>query len=333
MLHNSSLMQMESLEAPEVVHRALARNEQAIIEIGKLYRTLRPSHLLTCARGSSDCASGYLSYLAGLVLQIPCCSIGPSLVSVYRSPLRLRDAMLVVISQSGMSPDIAAVQREAKQSGIPTVAITNNPASLVAKEATLNIELHAGPELSVAATKTFIASAALAAAIVAECGGSTTLARAVRKLPEDLRQASQSSWTSVEDAFRGVVSGYIIGRGPFLAAAQEAALKLKETAGIHAEAFSSAELMHGPVELVRDGFPVLVLASRDVGRPETLAAAAKLSQAGAVVVRPSIHETADPFLDPISAIQTFYRSAECISKMRGHDPDSPRLLSKITQTV
>lgn len=326
-------MAMEAAEAPHAVARMLRTNADALKGVGELFRSCRPSHFVTCARGSSDHAASYFKYIAETILGLPCCSVGASIVSIYGARLRLRDTVVVTISQSGRSPDILAFQEEARGSGVPTIAITNDLSAPLARSADICLPLCAGPELSVAATKTFIASAVLMAAMVAMCESNETLSKAIDRLPEDLGVANEMRWPHVEEAIAAATSLYVLGRGPSLPIAQEAALKLKETSGLHAEAFSAAEVMHGPMELVREAFPVLVFSPNDLALRTTTAAAEHLKAAGALLLRPEFHETLHPALDPISIIQSFYVSAERIARMRGRDPDKPRLLKKVTETV
>jgi glutamine---fructose-6-phosphate transaminase (isomerizing) len=326
-------MAIETAEAPEVVARMLRENAQALTDFGKLYRSRRPSHFITCARGSSDHAASYFKYLTEIVLGVPCCSVGASVVSIYAAQLKLRDTVLITISQSGKSPDILAFQADARRAGVATIAITNDPLAPLAKDADIYLPLCAGPELSVAATKTFIASATLAAAIIAECDGTHQLSEAIRRLPDDLATANDLRWTSVEDPLATAHSLFVLGRGPSLPIAQEAALKLKETSGMHAEAFSAAEVMHGPMELVQEGFPILVFAPNDAALPTTTATVGRLKDSGAVILQPDFCRTLHPALDPISMIQSFYGSAERIAKMRGRNPDKPKMLKKVTATL
>jgi glutamine---fructose-6-phosphate transaminase (isomerizing) len=329
---SASHMAEETVDAPAAVRRALGGSRDALRSFARQFRSGKPAFFITCARGSSDHAAGYFKYLSEIVLGLPCCSIGPSVVSVYRSRLTLRDTVLITVSQSGRSPDILSCQAEAKRAQIPTVAITNDETSPLARDADLCLPLKAGPELSVAATKTFICSAALLAAMIAGCAGDRRLEDAVERLPEALAQALDCRWDAVEDALAQAQSLYVLGRGPSLAMAREAALKLKEICRRHAEAYSAAEVMHGPMELVRAGFPVLVFAPSDAAEATTAESASALAEAQAHVLRPAYHPTLHPLLDPISIIQTFYVSAERLSRRLGLDPDAPRLLSKVTRT-
>lgn len=330
-------MARETAEAPEAVARMLERNGPAFAEIGRLFRGQKPSHLVTSARGSSDHAASYLKYLVEIELGLPCCSIGASVVSIYGTRLRLRDTVLVTISQSGRSPDILAFQADAKRAGVPTLAIVNDEASPLARGADLCLPLSAGPEKSVAATKTFIASAALAARLVAACAEDGALIAAAEKLPEALARATSLSWPAAEAALTTASSLYVLGRGPSLAMAEEAALKLKETCTLHAEAYSAAEVLHGPMEIVGPGFPVLAFAPADASEATMLATLDRLAAAGAQVLRlgaPGLPcaATMHTLLDPLAMILTFYAGAERIARARGRDPDRPRLLQKVTET-
>ena len=332
-----SLMALEAAEAPDAVARFLDRNRHALEELGGRLRGLNPPVVLTSARGSSDHAAGHFKYLCEIVLGVPCASVGASVVSVYGGRLRAERAMCLTISQSGRSPDIVALQDAAKAAGALSVAIVNVEDSPAARNADLCLALHAGEERSVAATKTFIASCAAGAAIVARWSGDAALLQAVDRLPETLAKAARLSWPGFAELARDAGSLYVLGRGPSLPIAQETALKLKETCAIHAEAHSVAEVMHGPWELMEPGFPVLVYAPADAARGNTLEAVEKMRRAGADVCvagedvphAPGGH----PLLDPLAMIQTAYLEIERLAVSLGRDPDRPRLLRKVTETL
>ncbi len=331
-------MARETAEAPEVVARMLRDAAPALREVGTLFRARRPSHIITSARGSSDHAAHYLKYLVEMVLGLPCASVGASVVSIYARRLALRDTIVVAISQSGASPDSLAFATEAKRAGVPLVSMTNVPGSPLARLADVAVELGAGVEASVAATKSFIASTAMAARIVAEWGVDAGLTAAFDRLPDALGAANGLRWSAMEQSFASARSLFVLGRGPSLPMAGEAALKLKETSGLHAEAYSSAEVIHGPMALIGQGFPVLLFAPADAAYATNLATAERLRAAGAqayVVGTDGLTcaATGHPLLDPISLIQTFYGSAERMSRARGRDPDHPHLLSKVTKTL
>ena len=332
-LANSSLMARELLEIPQAVEKSLRENEKTIAEIAKVFHRVRPSHIITCARGSSDHAAGYFKYLCEIVLGVPCCSIGPSVASVYRRKLYFRNTLILTISQSGASPDIVAMQVMAREAGIPTIAVTNDPASPLANASDICVPLFAGPEKSVAATKTFVTSAALAAAVVARIDGCPELESGLRSLSEALAVAQRQDWLEIEQIFMTAGSGFVIGRGPSLPIALEAALKLKEACGIHAEGYSAAEVMHGPMEIISGEFPVLAFIPPDAAETGTTASMKGLSELGATVRIAPFAKTISPLLDPLSIIQSFYVFVERLARKTGRDPDRPRLLRKVTMTV
>ena len=340
---NPSDMVRETRQAPDIVARLLSQARPRIAEIGRLIRATNPPVIVTCARGSSDHAAGYFKYCSEILAGVPVASVGPSVASLYRAPLRLRDGVLLAISQSGMSPDIVALAKAAKSGGARVIAIVNDEASDLAKVSDICLPIGAGAEKSVAATKTFIASAVAAIAVLAEWRGDEKLRSAVDDLPQILEKALAADWTVAVSKLADAGSLYVLGRGPALPMASEAALKFKETAGLHAEAHSGAEVMHGPLSLVRERFPVLVFSPDDAARPAMRAAAERLRRAGADVL--CIEE--DPsgagslryvksghgLTDPISIITSFYLLVEAVARARGHDPDNPRNLEKVTETL
>ncbi len=333
-----SHMAREAAEAPEAVARFLDRNARPLAELGRRLRAAPPPVVLTCARGSSDNAAGYFKYVTEILLGVPCASIGSSVVSVYNASLQAKGAVCITISQSGKSPDIVALQNAAKRAGAVTVALVNEADSPAAENADICLPLHAGAELSVAATKSFITSCAAGAAIVAHWLDRPALLDAVQQLPATLEKAARIEWPAFTSFAAQASSLYVLGRGPSLPIAAETALKLKETSAIHAEAYSVAEVMHGPWELMQDGFPVLAYAPDDAAFSLTQDAVTKMRQAGAtvqVVGRGGLDYAAagDPLLDPISMIQTAYLAIEKVAEAKGRDPDRPRLLKKVTETT
>jgi glutamine---fructose-6-phosphate transaminase (isomerizing) len=200
------------------------------------------------------------------------------------------------------------------------------------------LPLHAGAELSVAATKSFIVSLVAGAAIVAHWLNDSDLMAAISGLPGHLAKAMVIDWPEVVAFAQNAESLYVVGRGPTLPIAAETALKLKETCAIHAEAYSIAEVMHGPLELLGDGYPVLAYSPKDMSRASSRDALIKMRQTGAHVLVAEegglpFQRTGNSLLDPISIIQTAYRFIESTAIARGRDPDKPRLLKKVTETV
>jgi glucosamine--fructose-6-phosphate aminotransferase (isomerizing) len=340
-------MARETAEAPAAVARQFAAASPALQALGERLRRDPPPVVVTCARGSSDHAAGYLKYLVEIVLGIPCCSMGASVVSVYDAPLKVKDALFVTISQSGRSPDILALQAAARKAGAYTAAFVNDETSPAAAEADLCVPLLAGPETSVAATKSLVASLAAAAQLVARWSGDAGLLAAVERLPETLArepdEAGAARWSEAAATLAQAQSLYVLGRGPSLPIAFEAALKLKETCALHAEAFSAAEVMHGPMELVDEAFPVLAFSAQDRSREGFVGALERLRGQGAALLavepgpdaqgRLPYADPGHPLLEPVAMIQAFYRCAEQVARLRGRDPDRPRSLKKVTETV
>jgi glucosamine--fructose-6-phosphate aminotransferase (isomerizing) len=341
--HSTTLMAAEIREAPEAVARFFEREGATLAELGPRLRTLAPPVVVTCARGSSDNAAGYFKYLTEILSGTPVASIGPSVASIYGARLRLAGGVMVSVSQSGRSPDIVSLQASARSSGALAIAVVNDAASPLAEEADIVLPLHAGVERSVAATKTFLASAVVLAAIVAEWQGDNELRAALRALPDDLEAALSADWGPALPLLRDAQSAYVVGRGPALPISFEAALKLKETAVLHAEAFSAAEVMHGPLQLVDEGFPVLAFRPRDAAHESMGPALERLggasgrllvaedgpAAAGRLPARPTRH----PLLDPLPMLTSFYLLAEEVARARGHDPDRPSRLRKVTETT
>ena len=333
-----TLMEQEAREAPHAVARFLAANAGAAEKLGARLRQSNCRVVATSARGSSDHAAAYFKYLVEILLGVPVASVGASVVSVYGSKLQLADAMCITISQSGKSPDILAVQEAAKQSGALTVALINAEGAPAASLADISMPLKAGPEHSVAATKSFITSLVAGALIVAEWKQDKTLLKAIHDLPGHLAAAAAVDWPGFAGIDADGSSLYILGRGPAYPIAVETALKLKETCAIHAEPFSLAEIMHGPLELLDEGFPVFAYVQDDAAKQTSLAAIEKFRKLGAHVLYAGeggfpVAPVGHPLLAPISMIQTAYLMIERKARSLGRNPDAPRRLKKVTETT
>lgn len=229
-----------------------------------------------------------------------------------------------------------------RDAGALTAAMVNVADSPLAVAAGTELPLLAGPELSVAATKSYIAMLAMSAQLVAFWQRDAAFLDAVRALPDALERAGSLDWSKAVDELRDVKQMIVIGRGAGLAIAQEAALKLKETSGIQAEAFSSAEVRHGPMELIGRDYPLLVFAPRGPEQAGLIELARDMQKRGARVLLAApadvadavlpLVETADAALDPIGAILSFYVMAAGLAAARGRNPDEPRYLNKVTET-
>lgn len=338
-----SFMRQEIDQIPAVVARLLAEGRAGFEAGGAALRQADPAAFVTIARGSSDHAAGFLKYAVELIAGVPVASVGPSIVSIYGRSLKLGHCAAISISQSGKSPDIVAMTRSARESGALTFALTNTAGSPLAEAAEHTIDLRAGTENSVAATKTFVASVAAGLGLIAHWTGDGALLRALDSLPDVLARAIGCDWSPLLEALDGHQSLYVLGRGPALPIAAEAALKFKETCGIHAEAYSAAEVLHGPARIVEAGFPILALTTRDAAERSVSEVVERLSGQGAATFAtaaispgatllpfaPGDH----PLTDALALIVSFYGFVEALSRRRGFDPDRPPHLRKVTETI
>jgi len=337
-----TLMRQEISEIPTAVDRLLNNGESAISKAAAKAREINPSFLISVARGSSDHACTYLKYASELILGRPMASVGPSVASIYGTELQAAGALCISISQSGQSPDIVRMTEALGSSGALTIAITNNVGSRLSAAADQTLPIHAGPEQSVAATKTFVTSLVAGLWLLAEIKQDAALIAAIRALPAQLEAATHCDWSEAADAI-GHQSLYALGRGPSWAISNEAALKFKETCLIHAESYSSAEVLHGPVSIVSQGFPVISFIAGDMAEKNASETADALAAKGASVFATSDQvrrakrlpfERTDHWLtDPIALIVSFYGMVEAFAVRRGIDPDTPRHLKKVTETV
>jgi glucosamine--fructose-6-phosphate aminotransferase (isomerizing) len=336
------LMFSEAAESPAVVERQFKANAAANLRIAARLRAQPPRAVVTLARGSSDNAATYAKYLIETRLGILTSSAAPSISSIYSAKADLRDTLLIALSQSGKSPDIVTALEAAKRAGAFTIAFVNVTDSPLAKLADEVLPLHAGPERSVAATKSCLATVAGIAALVAAWSGDAMLAGALSELPGQMSRAFDLDWSAAVAKLIKARDLYVIGRGVGFGAAQEAALKLKETCSLHAEAFSSAEVRHGPMALAQDGFPALILSQDDETRPGIKELVDALAANGADILLAGFDDPratnlgwlpAYPALQPILFLQSFYRMAESLSRARGLNPDHPPHLNKVTETI
>ncbi len=329
-------------EAPEAVKRQQAALARPVAELAARLRRRPPRVVVTCARGSSAHAATFGKHLIERYLGIPVASAAPNIASVYGGKLNLKDQLFLAISQSGGSADLIDMTASAKASGAVTVCIVNATESALATECDVVLPMSAGPELSVAATKTFIATLSALLRLTAAWTGDGKLAGAVERLPERLTAASGLDWSVALDALESAASLVTIGRGPTLAIAREAALKLKETCNLHAEAFSGAEFLHGPVALVSPEYPILMFNPTDAAAKGMRQLAANLREKGTALYTTDMDEDAcgrfpvlppdHPETDAVCLIQSFYMLVVRLAQRLGMDVDHPRHLRKVTST-
>ncbi|MDE2306607.1 MAG: SIS domain-containing protein [Gammaproteobacteria bacterium] len=331
----------EAAQSAECVHLQLERNRAIVESLAARLRARPPRALATCARGSSDHAATFMRYLVEMRLKLLTSSLSPSVSSVYGIRQDLRDCLLLAYSQSGRSPDLLAAVDSAARAGAMVVAVVNEPESPLARAAQHVLPLYASPETSVAATKSYVAMLAASLQLVAAWTFDAALEQALESLPALLERAWTLDWSAALAPLAAAEHLLVVGRGPGLAIAQEAALKLKETCGLHAEAFSGAELRHGPMALVGRQVPVLILTQPDETRAGLEALAEDLLRRSVPVLLAGppcagvLHlplPEAGAAVQPLATAVAFYRLANALALRRGHDPDAPPLLRKVTET-
>nr|WP_316656995.1 SIS domain-containing protein [uncultured Gellertiella sp.] len=335
-------MRREISEIPEAAARLIETSGPALRKAGLALRDQDPTFIATIARGSSDHAAHFIKYAIELVARKPVASLGPSLASIYGVTLDLKGAAVIAVSQSGKSPDIVAMAQAATRSGATTIALVNTIDSALSAATTHPVDIAAGPELAVAATKSYVNSALAGLMLLAEWTGDRDLLAALHALPGHFERAVAIEWQGLGEDLIRAGSLYMLGRGPALAIAGEAALKFKETSGMHAEAYSAAEVLHGPVALVKPEFPVIVFAARDRAEASVIAVADGLAAKRAAVYATSSGvtkagkldhiATGHPLTDALALILPFYGFVEGWSRSRGFDPDRPESLNKVTET-
>jgi glucosamine--fructose-6-phosphate aminotransferase (isomerizing) len=340
--NGNAMMAAEAREAPDVVRRQADLLERPVHELVSRLRRAPPRVVVTCARGSSARAALFGKGLIERYLAIPVADASPSVVTVYRRGLRVNGQLFIAISQSGRSDDLVESALSAKRCGALTVAIVNDTESPLASASDVVLPLAAGAESSVAATKTFIASVAALLRLIACWSSDAAMMAALENLPHRLSSAAELDWSKALGALSQAKSLAILGRGPTLAIAEEASLKLKEVCHIHAEGYSGSEFQHGPIALVSQDYPVLILMPNDEARYELSRLATDLCHKSRLVFVTG-NEIGDaeqlpallpehPEADAVCLIQTFYGLAARLADRLGLDAGQPRHLQKITRT-
>lgn len=345
-----SLMRQEIEEEPAVVERLLRDARSELDAAAADVRAAQPRYVAVVARGTSDHAAIYARYLAEVVLGIPSGLSAASVTTLYHATIDWRGVLLIAISQSGAGPDVVEVVDAARRGGALTVAITNDPASPLAVASSLVLDCRAGPERSVAATKTYIAELATIASLILRVGVRTADLRGLDRLPEAIGTAIEitSAWLARDDSLVAALTAsdraLVVSRGFNLATALETALKLKETSRIFGEGYSSADLLHGPIVLVEPDVPILAIrpdgpigAAIDSGVQAAVRAGARPWTVGgsevAVAGRSiAIEHSLPEYLTPLPFVVPGQLVAEQVSRARGFSPDEPPGLRKITRT-
>ncbi|HVN53718.1 MAG TPA: SIS domain-containing protein [Anaerolineaceae bacterium] len=342
-------LRSEIFEQPDVLEGLLSRQMDRIQEIAAQIRRQDVEYAVLAARGTSDNAGRYANYVWGAYNRLPVALATPSLYTFYQKTPRLRGALVVGISQSGHSPDIVSVVADGKRQGCPTLAITNDPASPLAQAADFVLDIQAGPEIAVAATKTYTASLMGIAMLSACLAADQERLAQLRQVPEWTRQAllRDAAVSRLSLRYTYMQRCVVLGRGFNYATTFEWALKMKELAYVEAEPYSSADFLHGPIAMVERGFPVMAVAP-DGGVYATLAEVLQkvhdeqLANLTVISNRPealALAESPIPlpagipeWLSPIVAIIPGQLFAYHLTRHKGYDPEAPRSIHKVTET-
>lgn len=337
-------MAAEIAEQPESLQRLLDTQLLAIRKIAARIAAASPRFVVLAARGTSDHAATYFKYLVEINLGLPVGLASPSIFTAYGARLELRDVLWLSVSQSGGSPDLIDSTTIAREAGALTVAVTNAPESPLAQAAELSIDIAAGPELAVAATKSYT-NQLLALYLLADAwrGGNATNVNEISRISTQVLTAAAA--TQIAPRYRFVERLVTTGRGYAYPTALEASLKLMETSYLSSHAFSSADLMHGPLAMIDADRPVIAVAPEGIGGAAIQPVLDRLAERGADVVVVGDPNRAQGFADciplppgiaeevsPIVQIMPLQQLAHAMAVARGYDPDAPRGLRKVTET-
>ena len=344
-------MEKEAFEAPKVIRKALKENRSILASLSKRLQNHPPSFVMTDARGSSDHACTFAKYLFESRLGWVTSSAAPSVVTMYGANLNVKDALVLGISQSGESPDVCEILETSQRQGALTVAMVNEINSPLSELADYVVPLWAGEEKAVAATKSYISSLFTLLHFSAIYLQDHHLLSRLEELPDVLEETLAIDWSQAVDLLKHYDDVLVSARGFGYPVAREAALKFKETCSIHAEAFSGAEILHGPLALVRKDYPVFMFIQKDLTYRGMLQLAQKVISLGGkpLIVYPKSLESEvsitsvnsillplpcslDSVCDPIMAIQAFYPMVAHLSVTKGNSPDHPDHLQKVTKT-
>lgn len=345
LIMKETLMYQEASSSYEKVADQLNLNQEIVKDIVKKLKEKNIKRVITIARGSSDCVANFAKYLFETQLGFSVSSLPPSITTIYGKNIGDEQTLAIGISQSGGSPDLRMALEGCKKAGCTTLAIVNVEKSPLADSADLVLPVRAGDENAVAATKSVITSLVALVDIVAEYKQDSALLEDLRRLPKVLEQSKNSNWIDAITELKQSNSMFVIGRGFGFPIAQEMALKLKETCGIHAEAFSSAEVLHGPFALMTRTFTTFTVLQNDESAKGTYEIVKRMTDLGVKTIcattnpesgaKIHLHSNVSihPILETIILLQGFYLMVNSLAVSLGLDPDSPVNLKKVTETV
>ncbi|WP_394129770.1 glucosamine-6-phosphate deaminase NagB-II [Shewanella maritima] len=333
-MNTQTIMEQEARTAPTKIAQQLVENASITHSLGEVLRDFAPKFIMIVGRGSSDHAGVFAKYLFEIELGIPTFAAAPSVASVYGKQLALEGGLVIVISQSGRSPDILAQARMAKNAGAFCVALVNDETAPIKDIVDVVVPLRAGEEKAVAATKSYLATLSALLQIAAKWKQSADLEQALASIPSALQTAVEAEPQLTADSLSQVENLVVLGRGLGYAITKEIALKMKEVCSIHAESFSSAEFLHGPVTLVEQKLSIVDVTVADESLQSHLEQVDNVRQRGADLVH--LHQAdkaIHPRVAPLAVLQRFYIDVAAVAIARGIDPDQPKGLKKVTQTL
>ncbi|MEP4892108.1 MAG: SIS domain-containing protein [Aliiglaciecola sp.] len=329
-----TIMEKEARQTPEVIRGQIQENQKIVTKIADKLHEFKPKMVMIIGRGSSDHAGVFAKYLIEIEAQIPTFAAAPSVSSVYNKQLDLDNALVIVISQSGRSPDILAQAKMAKKGGAYCIALVNDESSPLQDIVDDVLPLKAGKEESVAATKSYLSTLSALLHLVATWTNNQGLLESLNQLPSALDAIIDSPSQLAPTAVDNVNNLVVLGRGLGFAVSKEIALKLKEVCSIHAEAFSSAEFLHGPITLIEQGLAILDCLVADESEASHIEQINEVKRRGAQVIH--LHQNklvAHPRIAPLLVLQRFYIDVAKLSTHRGLNPDVPLGLNKVTKTL
>lgn len=331
---SSSIMATEAKETPNVIRKQLEQNSGLFAELANTLREMSPSFVYLVGRGSSDHAGVYAKYLIETEIGIPVAPAAPSVTGIYGKQMAFNKGVAIVISQSGRSPDILKQTQMAKDGGAYCIALVNDETSPLAEIVDTFIPLRAGAEKAIAATKSYLSTLSAIVHLVGHWKQDEALLQGLRDLPAELEKVIDAKAQLTADSLRAIKHCVVLGRGFGYAVGREIALKLKEVLSIHAEAFSSAEFLHGPVTLVENKLAIVNVHIQDESAAAHLSQIDEVSNRGAQLLNLlHIDSRLHKRLLPLLSLQRFYLDIEHVAQELGYDPDTPPGLKKVTETM
>ena len=331
---NQSLMAQEALSSPDIIARQIQQNQPLVVELVEQIRAFEPGMIMMVGRGSSDHAGVFAKYLFEIELGIPVCFAAPSVSGVFNRTLKLNKTVAIVISQSGKSPDLLNQAKAIKDAGAFCIALVNDTGSPLANIADAVLPMHAKAELAVAATKSYLSSLSALLHLSAVWKQDEVLNAGLAKLSEGMRQVCKEPNQLTTEFLRGMKHCFVLGRGFGYAVGREIALKLKEVCGIQAEAFSSAEFIHGPVTLVEGELAIINIEIADESDAVHQQQIDNVTSRGAKVLTLNHPDLRLPYrVLPLLVMLRFYLDVELVAQELGHNPDAPPGLNKVTETI